>query len=146
MSVAAQLLAGLQRRGVTIQAHDDKLRVSPKGSLTPAEQAAVREHKPELLRLLSQPPAASVDLTEGLYEIRVAWWPDTLWFVPADRDAATLVREGIARCRIWTHAELASVTGPLEPDELKTIMVARREFGGQVVESRPAGHRHRFQL
>ena len=54
MSAAAQLLAGLQRRGVTIHAHDDKLRVRPKGCLTPAEQAAVREHKPELLRLLTE--------------------------------------------------------------------------------------------
>ena len=138
MSVAGELLAGLQLRGVTIQAHDDKIRVRPKGSLTPAEQAVVREHKPELLRLLRQPPA---DLTDGLYEIRVAWWPDTLWFVPADRDATGLVRERVARCRIWTHAELASVTGPLEPDALRAIMVARREFDGQVVGSRPANPR-----
>jgi TubC N-terminal docking domain len=147
MSAASKLLAGLQRRGVTIQAHDDKLRVRPKGCLTPAEQAAVREHKPELLRLLSPRPAPP-DLTapDALYEIRVAWWPETLWFVPEDRDAAALVREGIARCRIWTHAELASVTGPLEPDALRTIMLARREFDGRVVESRPAGHRSRSQL
>jgi len=142
MSAAAQLLAGLQRRGVTIQVHDDKLRVRPKGSLTPAELAAVLELKQELLRLLSQP----VDLTDGSYEIRVAWWPETLWLVPADRDASALVREGIGRHRIWTHAELASVIGPLEPDALRTIMLARREFDGQVVESRPARHRSWSQL
>src|SRR5215467_4429007 len=111
MSAAAELLVDLQRRGVTIQAHDDKLRVRPKGSLTPAEQAAVRDHKPELLRLLSQPALPRVGDVDALFEIRVAWWPETLWLVPADRDASALVREGIARCRIWTHAELASLTG-----------------------------------
>jgi len=143
MSAAAELLPDLQRRGVTIEAHDDKIRVRPKGSLTPAEQAAVREHKSELLRLLSEAPA---DLTDGLYEIRVAWWQDTLWLVPTDRDAARLVREGVARCRIWTHAELASVTCTPEPDSLRTIMLVRREFDGQVVDSRPAGHQDRFRL
>jgi len=146
MSAAAELLVDLQRRGVTIQAHDDKLRVRPKGSLTPAEQAAVRDHKPELLRLLSQPALPRVGDVDALFEIRVAWWPETLWLVPADRDASALVREGIARCRIWTHAELASLTGPLEPDAFRTIVLVRREFDGQIVESRPAGRRARFRL
>jgi len=147
MSAAAELLADLQRRGVTLQAHGDKLRVSPKSSLTAAEQDAARKLKPELLRLLSSSTAPPVDLTHGLCEIRVRWWPATLWFVPDDRDAAALVREGIERYRIWTHAELASITSyPLEAGDYRNIMLARREFDGHVVESRPARPREGLEL
>jgi TubC N-terminal docking domain len=84
-AAAAELLADLQLRGVTIQAHDDKLRVSPKGSLTPAEQAVVRQHKSELLRLLTQPttpaPSAPVAGTMPPAQVgpaRASDWPDVL--------------------------------------------------------------------
>src|SRR5262245_29846083 len=79
MSAAVELLADLQRRGVTIQAHDDKLRVRPKGCLTPAEQAAVREHKPQLLRLLTRPTIPSPPPpVAGAARARASEWPEVL--------------------------------------------------------------------
>ena len=40
-------------------------------------------------------------------EIRVCWLPETLWFVPDERDAAGLAREGVGRGPVWTARELA---------------------------------------
>src|SRR5215510_10480071 len=76
-----------------------------------------------------------------LIEVRVAWWSETLWFVPTLRDAEALWREGVARERVWTAPELRSI---LEDSQwtsaaLRVVMVARREFGGEVVEVRARG-------
>ena len=40
-------------------------------------------------------------------EVRVAWWPETLFFVPAVQDAAALWGEGMSRERGWPAHELA---------------------------------------
>ena len=44
-----------------------------------------------------------------LLEVRVPWHTETLWFVPDERDAAALGREGVGRGRVWTARELADL-------------------------------------
>jgi hypothetical protein len=70
-----------------------------------------------------------------LLEVRVPWWPDTLWFVPVARDADRLSADGVARHRVWTFRELVSFLEgfPLDPTSLSALMVVRREFNGEVV-------------
>jgi hypothetical protein len=72
-------------------------------------------------------------------EIRVSWWPATLWFVPDLRHAEALRSEGVDRERVWTAAELSMLLdGPSPtPASLQVVMVARREFGGEVVARYP---------
>jgi hypothetical protein len=41
-----------------------------------------------------------------LVEVRVPWLEVTLWFVPEERDADMLGREGVDRGRVWTAREL----------------------------------------
>jgi TubC N-terminal docking domain len=47
------LLADLARRGITVTAAGAQLRVVPAGRLAEADRAALRQHKPALLALLS---------------------------------------------------------------------------------------------
>jgi hypothetical protein len=49
---AGQLLVSLQNRGFTLSADMDNLFVKPRASLTPADHAAIRDNKPDLLKLL----------------------------------------------------------------------------------------------
>ena len=74
-------------------------------------------------------------------EIRVPWWPATLFFVPDVRHAEALSREGIERARVWTAAELVQLLEgvPWNAEALRIVMVARREFGGEVVQVRARG-------
>jgi len=72
-------------------------------------------------------------------EVRVPWWPETLFFVPGVRDGESLWRGGVGRERIWTASELirfVEVLG-LTPEALRVVMVARQEFAGEIVEVRP---------
>jgi hypothetical protein len=71
-------------------------------------------------------------------EVRVPWWPATIWFVPDIRNAEALCCEGIARPRVWTADELLSLltAAPLTTGVLATVMRARGAFDGQVVEVR----------
>ncbi len=107
-----------------------------------------------LRRLGVDPPAPMLDRTlvarllgmrldefarEGQpLEIRVPWWPETLFFVPTERDLEALRREGIATYRVWTAHELTALLGgaSMTPDALRIVMVARQEFAGEVVEVR----------
>jgi hypothetical protein len=51
---AAALLDELHRRGVVVEAHGDRLRVSPATKLTQADLAALRAAKAALLQLLAE--------------------------------------------------------------------------------------------
>ncbi len=97
-------------------------------------------HPPEALaRLLAMP--LDVFAREGQpLEVRVPWWPATLFFVPDVGHAAALWREGVDRARVWTASELLALLGVLAwtPEALRVVMVARGEFGGEVVAVRPA--------
>jgi hypothetical protein len=39
-------------------------------------------------------------------QVRVPWLPETLWFVPGEKQMEILTRRGIGRGRIWTAREL----------------------------------------
>jgi hypothetical protein len=71
-------------------------------------------------------------------EVRVRWWPASLWFVPDVRHAEALCRAGVARERLWTATELVGLlsASPLATEALLTVMRARAMFGGEVVEVR----------
>ncbi len=72
----------------------------------------------------------------SLLEIRVPWWPVTLFFAPDRRDAEVLGREGIGQERVWTARELVALVNgrPLGPEGLRAIALVRREFGGDLVD------------
>jgi hypothetical protein len=107
---------------------------------------APRPDPKELARLVGMPLDMFVREGQPL-EVRVPWWPETLFFVPDERHAEALRREGIARHRIWTAAELLLLPWepPIRPDALHLLTVVRREFGGEVIavrataEARPPG-------
>ena len=50
---AQELLENLMERGITVRPDGNLLRVRPKSRLTPELIGELREHKPELLRLVS---------------------------------------------------------------------------------------------
>jgi hypothetical protein len=72
-------------------------------------------------------------------EVRVTWWPATLWFVPDVRHAEALREEGVTRERVWTASELLSLLGgaPWTAETLRLVMITRREFDGEVVAAHP---------
>ena len=53
MTPAAALVASLRSRGVILEPRGDKLRVVPASAVTPEEVDALRQHKAEVLALLS---------------------------------------------------------------------------------------------
>ena len=67
-------------------------------------------------------------------EVRVPWHAATLWFVPEERDAETLRRDGVSRGRVWTATELMDVmaisgrTG----ESLRTIALAKVTVDGDI--------------
>lgn len=59
MNSAIEILHMLTQQGVGIEAHEGRLRViDPVGAVTESTLATLREHKAELLRLLTSTPAA----------------------------------------------------------------------------------------
>ena len=157
MTAAAQLVEALRARGVTLEPAGDRLRVRPASALSAEELEALRMVKPEVLRLLAaQPTPTPAPLDPDLLafllalpldhfarkgqplEVRVPWWPESLWFVPTDRELAALRREGVAPQRIWTAGELAALLkGEWTEETLRVLMVVRRELGGEAVAVRP---------
>ncbi len=49
-----ELLSELERRGVTLVVVEDRLRFRPVEAVTPELHAALAEHKPDLIRLLTE--------------------------------------------------------------------------------------------
>jgi hypothetical protein len=82
---------------------------------------------------------------DRLYEIRVAWWPETLWLAQDDRAAAHLVALGVGRARIWTVAVRSLLDTNAAPgashDLVRAVAITRLEFDGDLVSVRnaPAG-------
>jgi hypothetical protein len=72
-------------------------------------------------------------------EIRVPWWPQTLWFVPDEPHASLLEAEGVSRGRIWTAGELMDLLTIRNQPAARLAAIAKLEFGGDVVEVRPRG-------
>ncbi len=71
-------------------------------------------------------------------EIRVAWHTETLWFVPDERDAAALTRDGVSRGRVWTARELAELLALSDQTltTVRTVALAKRAIDGDIVEVR----------
>ena len=71
-------------------------------------------------------------------EIRVSWFPETLWFVPDERDAAALACEGVGRGRVWTARELAELMALSggTPKTVRTLALAKCVIDGDIVEVR----------
>jgi hypothetical protein len=84
---------------------------------------------------LSALPIAEYAVAGQPLEVRVPWWPETLWFVPDQRHAAALA-PGIAPARIWTARELSLLVAG-RVTNLQYVMTARQVLSAEVVECRP---------
>jgi hypothetical protein len=152
---ASGLLSDLQARGVRLQVSGERLRIeAPSGVLTPELREILAAHKAELLgilrreqrtreRALGASPILALPLdafaTSGqMLEIYGPRWQDPLWFVPTERDAEELVREGITRGRIWTAGELRDLlTIPaLTKAGARTVAEAKLAVDGDVTAVR----------
>jgi hypothetical protein len=71
-------------------------------------------------------------------DIRVPWLDVTLWFVPDERDAAALSREGVGRGRVWTARELMDLMtlSDLTLATVRTLALAKCAIDGDIVEVR----------
>src|SRR5262245_61593372 len=123
---AASLVAEIRALGVELEpVAPDRLRIRPAGAISSELKARLMAHKAEVLALLNTgsrdgakaPDPALVARMLGMpldvfaqvgqpIEIRVPWWPATLFLVPDVRHAEALWAEGIERARVWTSAEL----------------------------------------
>ena len=70
-----------------------------------------------------------------LMEVRVPWLDVTLWFVPEERDAEALGREGVSRERVCTAGELIDhMAMPLRTQaDIRTITLAKVLVDGEIV-------------
>ena len=97
------------------------------------------------------PVAVDLDLTkilampldrfarEGqLLEVRIPWLDVTVWFVPEERDAEALVREGVSRGRIWTAGELGALMAlpAPTPEIVQRLALTKRAVDGDIAEVR----------
>lgn len=73
-----------------------------------------------------------LDLTTFIYEIRVSFLDDTLFFVLSEREALSLQQEGISRGRIWTLKELTDLH-PAPSQTWLTVARIKALFGGDVL-------------
>jgi len=73
-----------------------------------------------------------------LLQVRVPWLDVTVWFLPGERDAEELGREGMSRGRIWTAGEIGALMALPDPtpEIVQRLALAKREFGGDIVEVR----------
>ena len=143
---ARAVLASLRRQGVAIEAGREQLHVdAPAGLITSEIRQALAELKPDLLGVLVEEQRLLDRSLEEFardnraIEIRVPWLPETLWFVPRVEHIEVLVREGVARGRIWTAGELidlASVDG-ITPSDIERISQLKAKFGAQIVSVSP---------
>jgi hypothetical protein len=108
------------------------------GRATEAEAQALRDHctLASLTRIQEVCAAyeRAPDLLEQADKVRVAWHAQTLWFVPEERDAETLVRDGVSRGRVWTAAELMDVMAisGLTREAVQTIAMGKLTFDGDI--------------
>lgn len=109
---AAELLLDLDRRGIRLEAHGDRLRYSPRSALTPDLLARLKAHKAELLAMLRPAPEVA----------RIASNAAAVWQAALDRlegdplfspDLMEVLRAGDAR---WAndepHSEAANDPAP----------------------------------
>ncbi len=147
------LLSRLTGLGATVSADGERLHIEAPYELPADLLAALRERKPELLRLLA-PTRRPAHVAEALpflrmpldefqragasLEVRVLWLDVTLWMVSTDRDGAQLMAEGVRRGRIWTAAELMQFMAVADrtPEVVKTVTHAKIALDGEITEVR----------
>lgn len=115
--------------------HDTKLDAAvkvQKGDASPVSRGACLSDV--IVRLL-EIPLGRFELEGCPMEVRAGWFQETLWWVPTEKDAGELMREGVSRGRIWTAHELMDLLAIpiLTKDQVWTIALAKAEFGGEVV-------------
>jgi len=76
MTQAAEILTELQRRGVIVAVEGDTLRLKPRRALDAELLARLREHKPEILDVLSRRPATCAP---SRYEVEPGRWIHRPW-------------------------------------------------------------------
>jgi hypothetical protein len=76
MSVAVEILSELQRRGVSIRAEGDELKLKPAHGLDGTLLERVKAHKPEILAAIRKRPATCA---ETCYEIEPDRWIHRSW-------------------------------------------------------------------
>ena len=66
------------------------------------------------------------------------WDGETVWFVPDDRQAEALGREGVSRGRIWTASELSALMALPDPtpEIVQRLALAKRAVVGDIIEVR----------
>jgi hypothetical protein len=95
---------------------------------------------PDLAAILAMP--LDQFAREGqLLEVRVPWLDVTVWFVPEERDAEALGREGVPRGRVWTATELMGVMAlpGRTAETVQGLALAKRAIDGDIVDVRPDG-------
>ena len=123
ISTLAAIAERLGTPPTTIAAPDD---VAERASATGAV---------DLLAILAMPLDQFARVGHCL-EIRVSWHTETLWFVPDERDAAALTREGVGRGRVWTAHELAALMSLSDQalTSVRTVALAKCAIDGDIVE------------
>ena len=151
---AQELLSDVRALGVEIRVDGNYLRLRPKRVLTPELQLELREHKRELLVLLS--PASSLgQVLGGVVEVEPSLCADDICEMPLEEfanagyvvpvrpvalnevvvlasDNAT-VDPGEKRV-VYRAAELAELGG-LGPESLESVHQLKKVFGGSVLPS-----------
>jgi hypothetical protein len=91
----------------------------------------------EVARVLGLP----LDRLDRMVEVRMAWCPVSLWFVPDEPAADALRAEDVPRGRIWTVHELLALlrTPDLTKAGTRTRALAKLEFDGELTEVRRPG-------
>ncbi len=76
MSAAVEIISELARRGVTLWAEGDSLKLKPRSALDYDLLARLRVHKPEILDVLSRRPATCA---ASCYEVEPGRWIHRPW-------------------------------------------------------------------
>lgn len=76
MKAAVEIISELTRRGVMVRVEGESLRLMPKSALDDDLLNRVREHKPEILTVLSRRPATCA---RTCYEIEPGRWVHRPW-------------------------------------------------------------------
>jgi hypothetical protein len=79
--LATQVLQNLQSQGFSIQLQNDSLLVSPREKITDSIRDTIREHKPELIKILTKRPSRTntlkVDqLTKRIESLKGVFYDD----------------------------------------------------------------------
>ena len=136
-----RFLVELRHRGMTIVPEGDRLRVTPKSALTPELRSTLVARRGEVLAALAletrilQMPLDRFGREGRSLEVQVPWLPETLWFVPGEKQAESLTKRGVSRGRIWTARELRFLWSipSIDKGMVEKLGQIKAELGGEFV-------------